>query len=166
MGGICFLWKHCYISIYKLFKPCSSPESYISNSAFSSFYLYNLSYLSRSMLPTHQTSNFEVWPIYFLTNVFIALKATHFCILLTSCSCNSSNVDEKAMIRNRYSLVPHSARHKIPNGKGATQTSRTTSSTKQHKRESQEDRQFFLSRWPPGYLKQREYNRKRSNNDN
>ena len=26
--------------------------------------------------------NFEVWPIYFLTNVFIALKGTHFCIFI------------------------------------------------------------------------------------
>ena len=28
-----------------------------------------------------QKQGFEVWPIYFLTNVFTALKGTHFCIL-------------------------------------------------------------------------------------
>ena len=59
--------------------------------------------------------NFEVWPIYFLTNVFTALKGTHFCIfnleshlLATSQNTNALVIKSKLWLLN-IELNLHSA---------------------------------------------------------
>ena len=51
------------------------------------YYVWNLigfryKVITGSLMRLVFSQNFEIWPIYFHTNVFTALKGTHFCIFI------------------------------------------------------------------------------------
>ena len=61
------LWIYCLFEMHKI--AACFPLAFVAKSLQSHWW----GFLRR---------NFEVWPIYFLTNVFTALKGTHFCIFI------------------------------------------------------------------------------------